>query len=319
MTDAFASLMAAGESSKQLLVPLCKGIWEAAGKGTAVEEVGGIEHLRVVSDAINSMSKVCLAVCRIFNETISAGTTMADVTCFVDYSGPLLLERSMRSVFRQEGSFWRKQVDELIEKGATSAMLKPKLEEMHLHLSKVIGVDEQLTNESIDIMIKMTELFKELRGGIRKVELENISDKFMKYIQQLVAMCLDQKDATALVSEEAVNILAIALDYFSHVPGVLSQLKEFKTWITKNKGVLCANTLLQFIDGCTSSTQLDFQKVKTLVGQISKGCEGDVLPRLPILVRYMLNDCLTQAWFVKKIEFGNTSETFIVQILFSLM
>lgn len=149
--------MAAGESSKQLLVPLCKGILEATGKGAALDEVRGSENLRVVCDAIDSLSKVCLAVCHIFNEPVSVGTTMANVSWFVDYSGPLLREKTVRSFFRQEGSFWRKQVDELIEKGATSAMLKPKLEEMHFHLSKVnVGVDEQMTHERIDMMIKMT-------------------------------------------------------------------------------------------------------------------------------------------------------------------
>ena len=79
---------------------------------------------------------------------------------------------------------------------------------------------------------------------------------------------------------------------------MLSQIKEFKAWIAKNKGVLCTNTLLQFIDGCTS-TNVDFQKAKALVEQIPKGCEGDVLARVPVLMRYMLNDCLTQAWFLK--------------------
>ena len=46
------------------------------------------------------------------------------------------------------------------------------------------------------------------------MELEDISDKFMKHIQQIVAMCLGQKDAGTF-SGEAVHILVIALDYFS--------------------------------------------------------------------------------------------------------
>ncbi len=292
--------MAAGESSKQLLVPLCKGILEATGKGAALDEVRGSENLRVVCDAIDSLSKVCLAVCHIFNEPVSVGTTMANVSWFVDYSGPLLREKTVRSFFRQEGSFWRKQVDELIEKGATSAMLKPKLEEMHFHLSKVnVGVDEQMTHERIDMMIKMTSFSRNYVVAFGRWNWKTFPTSLWSTSNRLWLCVSARKMQGPSVGRQCTSSwLLWTTSHFSHVPGVLSQIKEFKAWIAKNKGVLCTNTLLQFIDGCTS-TNVDFQKAKALVEQIPKGCEGDVLARVPVLMRYMLNDCLTQAWFLK--------------------
>ena len=301
MSDSFTNLLAAGEKGRGILVPLCKGL-EAktdlgSGNNHILDEVASVANLSPVSEAIASITKICLAVRHIFNEEGAKKTTMADVIWFVDYTGHLLLEKTVKSIFKQEGGFWKKQVDELIEKGATSAMLKPKLDEMHFLLSKLVDLtDLQMTLDTSDLLIKMNQLFKDLRGGIRAVELEGISDKFSSLIQKLVTRCMSQKDAGDLTGE-AMTVLMIGLDQFTHLPGVLSQLKDFKGWVATNKAVLSVNTLLQFIDQSTS-TNLDFEKVKSLVSQIPKDADTDVPQGIPTLVRHMLDSCLTQASFL---------------------
>ena len=157
-----------------------------------------------------------------------------------------------------------------------------------------------VSHGTIDTISKMISLFKDLRGGLRQVELQAISEKLLKHINGVADAFLELKTlelGTGSCSQASAEIVMAGLDLFSQVPGVLSTLSEFKKWMARNSSRLFSNDLLSLIiSGKKSASDIDFQKVKRMTERVAGGEETphDLLLQIPGLVRAMLDACLTQ-------------------------
>lgn len=296
MNDSITTLFHLGEKSKVVLVPMCLGILKDLHTSTILRDLEGHESLASIEDALLSVKKMCLAIAHIFDAG-EHDTSTSDVLVFSDYCGSDLFSKTIKGIFRQDGGFWKKQIDELLKKGATSAVLKPKLDEMKMHLAKLkeLGTTE-VTTEVMDLLIKAIQGFKELRGGIREVELRGVSSDLLAHIQNATKSCMDNKDKDlGNLNQTAMDVLMLGLDSFAQVPGVLSLLNEFKGWVMKHASMLCSNNLVIYVQNISSNSAPDFQEIKQIVGKISADNAEVVGGHAPALLRHMLDACLTQA------------------------
>ena len=125
MNNAFTDLLRMGERSKALCVPLCRGILTRVVASSAMKEIRDIECLASITDAFTSVEKLCRAILHIFNDDGEHQTRTSDVQWFTDYTGASLFEKTFKVIFRSEGSFWKREVEEIWKKGASSLLLKP--------------------------------------------------------------------------------------------------------------------------------------------------------------------------------------------------
>ena len=299
MNDSIACMLDLGPKAEDALVTLCGGFLDCTTRSSFLSEMSDASSLQVIEQAYKSLGHFCKAICHVFNVE-AHDSDAGDVMYFVDYVGSSLFEKTIKGVLKKEGSFWAQQVEEIIRTGATAAILKPKHDSFLQSLDKLDGLEPlSLTPEVADHVSKMVASYKELRSGIRAVELQGISKRFQRQVQALVKDCMecDGSIGALKLSQVGVEMLQLSLELFAAAPGILGQIKEFKAWSLRHKGELACNNFAALIERSMKDDKpVDFPQIKNSLRELSGANKPkELLDAIPSFVRKMLDICLTQA------------------------
>lgn len=309
LNDELMVFLKAGEGCKDPMAHLCLGMLNLLHESSLIPMLESAPGMESFKDTLDSIRRFCRAICHIFNAGASHTTRPEDVIWFIEYSGPLMFEKSIRNAFKAEGSWWALQASEIMRLASTTIVLKPKLDEVLLLLDRMDG--ELKSNKSLlptnsdvaDTMGTITEYMKELQKGMRKMDIEHVLKRYQLQVEQmmntLVALTAEEVENRADLSKSCLEVLLGALNLFAALPGTLSKINEVKSWMTKFHSTLSCNAFKQYVTQ-DAKGDLDFEHIQGLCGGIPKNAKETDLANqhVPALLRSMLENTLTQASWV---------------------
>ena len=99
-------------------------------------------------------------------------STDVDVMYLTNYQGKDLMERSLRRILSEQGSWWATEIDDLIQKHAGGVLAQCKLDQINdLLSSETTGTWAMLTSA--------TSTFADVKASCRSQRLGNIQDGFV--------------------------------------------------------------------------------------------------------------------------------------------
>lgn len=97
-------------------------------------------------------------------------TSDSDVYALSNYSGSELFERGFKRILRDPDLFWNSEINDLIKKGALTAIAKIKLEELESIC--------QETTVSFQQLQTATQALVQVKGAVRSQRMGPVLDKF---------------------------------------------------------------------------------------------------------------------------------------------
>ena len=126
-----------------------------------------------IKHGLDRITSICRACCYFFCAEVSVGmeeTTDKDVIDFVQSACTEMPERSIKKIFAEKESWWNKEYEDMIKKGATSVLTTEKRQELQQLL--------QEPTPSVAGMKRSIELMKEMHNTMRSQRLASLRDKF---------------------------------------------------------------------------------------------------------------------------------------------
>ena len=130
--------------------------------------------LQPIVDAMQRLNAVARCICHLFCAELPAhvdATVDADVHKLSKYEGKLLMERCMKRLLMEEGSWWQTEIADMLKKGAGTALAAVKIQ----HLQDVL----QLEAWSHTNVMSATQLLNDVKGVCRSQTLGSLLDKFV--------------------------------------------------------------------------------------------------------------------------------------------
>ena len=132
-----------------------------------------------VKKALGRISRICRACCHFFCHDLSAEleeTTDKDVTDFIRQSATEMPERTIKMLFQEPESWWHKEHEDMIKKGASAVLTSEKRQELKALL--------EIPDPTAVAIKQCLELMKEMHKSMRSQRLAMLREQFKVTLQQ---------------------------------------------------------------------------------------------------------------------------------------
>ena len=221
-------------------------------------------------------------------------TTDEDVYAPSNYDGQELFERSLRRVLKDPDLFWHGEINDLIKKGADTALSKLKVSE----------IQELLAKDSLSFqqMHRATELLGEIKNCVRSQKLGTLMSQFAaawpfrigdrRFIVLLVSstvlvwfrdkVVVSEAQALSLASSAIdgtvdglnsshADILRAALSSASAMPKVEAAQKRLHAYMQSHVVDLAKNDLLRMMEPSDPEARIDYAKIRLCMEKCGEG------------------------------------------------
>ena len=180
LEDFFLDLLKKGLEVKKGLEQFCVSLLNVMHDLEQAEKFSDVFHavwaspaLAPLTDVLRIYTLLPRCVCHLLCTTLPdhiPETTDSDVYAIANYNGSNQLERSIKRVLRDPQSFWMSEINDLLKKGADTALSKIQVQELGEILEK-----EALTFQQLQTA---TSLLNEIRNSVRSQRLGVFLEKF---------------------------------------------------------------------------------------------------------------------------------------------
>ena len=176
--EPFRNVLLLGLEAKDALVEfatlLVQNAVDIAGASSSWKDAFESEAFEPVRNASSSLAKLGRCILHYFCADPPPGSlpcTDRDIQYFNSYSGENLFEKSIRRIFREEGSWWAAEFEEVVKMSATAVLVSQRLEELRSLLSS--------EDRSWSTLRAGLSLVKEVRGSTRSQKMGSLLDQFL--------------------------------------------------------------------------------------------------------------------------------------------
>ena len=130
-------------------------------------------------EAVRRMQSVCRCFLHFFCAELPAAcnftpTSIEDVHHFSNYSGQLLLEKTLKRILVDPTSWWHGEHQEMLRKGAAGCLVKDKLQE----LQGLLSSEGDSAQRGYAWLMNVKGLLTEVRAGVRSQKMDEITRAF---------------------------------------------------------------------------------------------------------------------------------------------
>lgn len=129
-----------------------------------------------VKEAFERMERFCRSFLQFFCEDGPEGCKElgdSDVLWWKSYSGNQYPEKTIQRLFLEKGSFWDREMQEMIEKGGSAVLLNEKVHDLQV----LLNADSETTDERA--LRTMTQHYMEISKSMRSQKLRKIREMFL--------------------------------------------------------------------------------------------------------------------------------------------
>ncbi|CAE7307399.1 unnamed protein product [Symbiodinium sp. CCMP2592] len=268
MSDTWLAVLEQMGDKNGIVAEICGQMVGALSSWESVTKHWRKNDLNVLAEAIDD----AIAMARCFLTLLGvpqvgsfddAGSPAAAVFVFSEYKGRDLFRRAIRGVLAKE--IWAKEVVNLTKTAGSAALLRPKLAKLSKLLEQAVNPKpEDLAGSAFfGVLSEMKDLFGELTGGIREMELRPLRQKGAAVATNVAQAMMECDNVKSELIPCALQLLRV----FADVPGVVSAEQEFQVWASKRKSQVDFDGFLHVLCNINSPDDLDVKKLHSLVPQ----------------------------------------------------
>ncbi len=204
-------------------------------------------------DALGRINRMCRSLMHLLCLDLPANISAVsddEVTKLANYKGQQILEGAMRRLLTDPKTPWCNEVNDLVKKGGSSALVGSKVENLEALL--LAG------NPSPSQFRDMVTLLSQTESAVRARKLRNLRLSFYNYFKKhSIVIRSGQQDSQKWWCSEAVDALLDGLALVHDFPGALDERKQLQSFRTSQVKQIAQNDLVAVLRGNGSKTDFD--------------------------------------------------------------
>ena len=268
MCDAWLSLLEKTGDQNGIIAEICGQMLGALSSWRSVTEQWRKNDMKVLAEAVDdavAMARCFLTLLGVPEEgTFDDGNSPAAmVFIFSEYKGKDLFRRAIRGVLAKDP--WAKEVINLTKTAGSAALLRPKLGKLSKLLEQAVNPKpDHLAGPALSgVLSEIKDVFGELTGGIREIELRPLRQKGSAVATNVAKAAMECDN----VNSELIQCTLQLLRMFADVPGVVSAEQEFQAWASSRRSKVDFEAFLLILNNIMSPQDLDMKKLQSLMPQ----------------------------------------------------
>ena len=208
-------------------------------------------------DALGRINRICRCFLHLVCIDLPSNPTQdEEVLSIANFKGQQILEGAVRRILTESKGLWSNEVNDLVKKGGSSALIGSKVENLEtlLQNSKPTSVHFR----------DMVDLLRETEKAVRSRKVRPLRESFFNYFKKYSIMVRGgMGDSHAWWTSEAIDSLLDGLSLVHDFPGALDERKHLQSWRTSQVKEIAQNDLMIVLNGSSSSQKIDFDLLST--------------------------------------------------------
>lgn len=210
-------------------------------------------------DALGRINRICRCFLHLICIDLPSNPTRdEEVLSIANFKGQQVLEGAVRRILTDSKGLWSNEVNDLVKKGGTAALIGSKVE----NLETLLQISKPTSVQFRDMVGQM----RETENAVRSRKVRSLRESFFNYFKKYSIMVRGgMEDSHVWWTSESIDSLLDGLSLVHDFPGALDERKQLQSWRTSQVKEIAQNDLMIVLNGSSSNQnqKIDFDLLST--------------------------------------------------------